>query len=293
MLQPKFMFASLVMSVTSGITFAALAAKPVAKDPPPIIMKLWPGNPPGFVEGVGPEKVTDQWGSIGNVNIPGIAVHLPPAQERTGLAFLVCPGGGYTVVGNYTDGARKVPEFLPKGVVVIVLKYRTRPPSKDVHADSLADAQRAMRLVRYHAKEWGIDPHRIGALGGSAGANLILNLATHWDEGNKDSPDPIERESCRPDFVGMLCPWPDKQSVSDFPIKKEDPPAFACSARDDVVAPTAFAAGIVDAYHRVGARARLWTVAEGGHRAFDRVSGEGSKWPDHFIGWLKELRMWK
>lgn len=103
---------------------------------------------------------------------------------------------------------RTVPFFVPRGAAVIVLKYRIRPPSKSVEADALEDARRAVRLVRYYSKDWGIDPQCIGMIGFSAGFHLILNHATHCDDGNHDSDDPVERESCSPNFMALLCPWP-------------------------------------------------------------------------------------
>jgi len=158
----------------------------------------------------------------------------------------------------------------------------------------LEDARRTVRLVRHRAKEWGINPGKVGMLGGSAGAHLILTLATHWDRGQKDAADPIERESCRPDFVTLLCPWPNNQPVSDFPINKETPPALLCSARDDSVAPTAFAEGVVSAYKKAGVSAQLWAIEKGGHTAFAMgTKATGAGWVDQFWPWLRKVGIWK
>jgi acetyl esterase/lipase len=155
-------------------------------------------------------------------------------------------------------------------------------------ADALADARRAVRLVRLHAAEWNIDPSRVGMVGSSAGAHLVLNLATHWDRGDPGAAALVERQSCRPDFIGLLCPWPNNQPVSDFPITRETPPAFVASARDDKVAPAAFAEGIAAAYARAGVKHRLWLLERGGHTAFKLGAnrGEGARWPDQISAWL-------
>jgi acetyl esterase/lipase len=261
--------------------------------PEPITLKLWPGQPPNFVKDAGPEKVTGPHGTVGNISTPEIAVHLPIKEKASGLALIVCPGGSYRVVGMFENGWYTVPRFVEEGTAIIVLKYRTKPPSKTVEADALADARRAVRLVRLHARQWRIDPNRIGMLGTSAGSHLILNLATHCDRGNKEAADPVERESCRPDFIAVLCPWPDKQPISAFPIDKETPPAFVASAVDDKVAPHAFAEAIVAAYRKAGAPAMLWTVSKGGHTAFSPGNAPGNQWPQHFWPWLKSIGMKK
>ncbi|WP_414663411.1 alpha/beta hydrolase [Horticoccus sp. 23ND18S-11] len=254
----------------------------------PLILPLWEGSPPGLVANAGPE-VTDAAGTVGNISVPVIAVHLPPRAQATGAAFIVCPGGSYSRVGLFTSGMGTVDHFLPQGVAIIVLKYRTRPPSTDVVTDSLADARRAVRLARLHAAAWNIDPARIGLIGSSAGSHLVLNLATHWDRGDPNATAPVDRQSCRPDFIGLLCPWPNRQSVADFPVTRETPPAFVCSARDDQVAPAAFAESIAAAYATAGVNCRLWLIAKGGHTAFKLGTnrGEGSHWPEHFSAWLK------
>ena len=158
--------------------------------------------------------------------------------------------------------------------------------------DALADGERAVRLVRHHAKEWGINPHKIGLLGWSAGANLTLNVASHFDAGKEESSDPVERESSRPDFVVMLSPWPSRprRPITDFPIEENAPPAFIASAKDDKTAPVTFAEAIAAAYAKGGARHLLWVVETGGHGAFTIDSpGEGGKWIDRFWPWLHEI----
>jgi endo-1,4-beta-xylanase len=268
---------------------AALAAgvAAVAGWAAPLNVPLWDGIPPSFIKDAPPEGI-DAAGTVDHVSVPAISVHLPSRERATGAALIVCPGGSYSRVGLFTTGMGTVDYFVPKGIAIVVLKYRTRPPSVNVMADSLADAQRAVRLVRLHATEWGIDPKRIGLVGSSAGSHLVLNLATHWDKGNPAAPSPIDRLSSRPDFIGLLCPWPNSQPVSDFPVTADTPPAFIASARDDQIAPTAFAEGIAAAYAQAGVKSHLWLIEKGGHTAFKTGNrGEGGQWPQRLTAWLE------
>lgn len=259
-----------------------------AADQKPITLKLWDGDPPGFVKDAGPETTFPQWpGTLGNVSVPSMAVYLPPREKATGAALIYCSGGSYNKVSAVPDEVGNAAHFVPKGVAVIVVKYRTSPPSPDYSA-ALNDARRAVRIVRHHAKEWNIDPNKVGMIGGSAGGHLILSVATHWDRGDKEADDPIERQSCRPDFVTALCPWHGRQTAAEFPIDKETPPALLCSARDDLVAPIEFAEGIVAAFDKAGAHAKLWTVDTGGHNAFSNITtATGAGWIDQFWLFLK------
>ena len=116
--------------------------------------------------------------------------------------------------------------------------------------DALADARRAVRLVRSHAAEWNISPDRIGMIGFSAGANLILNLATTKDAVDPANMDPISHLSSRPDFIGLAATWPYNQKISSFTIDGSAPPAFIMHARDDTVARFQFAEELAAAWNR-------------------------------------------
>lgn len=257
----------------------------------PVEINLWEGEPPGMVENAEP-GADDGTGRYRNVGIPSMFVYLPDSAEDDDqrIAIIVCPGGAYTHLTRLigADGAANV--FLPKNVVIISLKYRTRPPSVNVQEDALADAKRAVRLTRYYADEWNIDPGKIGMIGWSAGANLILNLATHFDYGDPASEDPIERESSRPDFISLLVPWPADKTIEDYPVTKNSPPAFIGAAEDDKTAPVSFAKEIADRYQKAGVENKLMIVETGGHGAFQiNIEGEGGKWVDKFWPWLKEI----
>lgn len=261
---------------------------------PPVEILLWEnGTPPGFIEGA--HKAWPGVGAggvklISRIGIPSIILHKPLNSAKNRKAVILCPGGAYQALASVDNGNGTLDPFLKDGFVVIVLKYRTVPNPKQAEIDALADAKRAVRLVRYRAGEWGIDPKQIGMAGWSAGGNLVLNLSSHTDNGNAEDPDPVERQSCRPDFVAMLCPWPTSRPASAYPVSKDSPPAFIASAKDDKDAPSRFASGIADSYGKAGVPHNLWLIEEGGHRAFSFDStGEGSHWREKFVEWLQTL----
>lgn len=272
----------------------------------PIVVPLWSGAVPNAVPDPGPER-DDGDGRIWNVSVPAMLVYLPaPTRDsKPRMAIVHCPGGAYTHLTRLAGADGFVEEFLPRGVVVIALKYRLRPPSPDVERDAMADAQRAIRLVRHNARTWNIDPHRVGLVGASAGANVVLNVVSHELNDSRDShdspdqpgpsrdqlaitiDDPTQRQSARPDFVGLLSPWPDKHDASFYPIPKTAPPAFIASARDDRTAPSAFAQAVVDGYKAAGVPHQFWLIDTGGHSAFTLGGkGEGAGWVIHFWDWL-------
>ena len=132
---------------------------------------------------------------------PSITVFLPPAGKATGTAVVICPGGGYGALAVEHEG-NAVAAFLNQhGVAAFVLRYRIAPYR---HPAPLLDAQRAIRTVRARAREWGIDPGRVGIMGFSAGGHLASTAATHFDDGKPEAEDPVDRVGCRPDFA-ILC----------------------------------------------------------------------------------------
>lgn len=154
----------------------------------PKVEPLWEGKAPGALGETDKDK-------------PTLTIYLPPADKANGTACVVCPGGGYAVLADEHEGKQPA-EFLNKlGVTAFVLKYRVAPYK---HPVPMQDAQRAIRTVRARAKEWNVNPDRIGIWGFSAGGHLASTAATHFDDGQKDAKDPIERVSCRPDFA-ILC----------------------------------------------------------------------------------------
>ena len=179
------------------------------------LIELWPGPVPGDVGIDGEEKsrihdsrYVGNTLLITNVTRPSVAVHLPPAEKNTGTAMLICPGGGYWDLFWDLEGEEVAAWLNFRGMAGIILKYRVPRRPGDVKgvppAGPLADAQRAVSMVRSHASDWCIDPKRIGMVGFSAGGHLALATATGFRDRSYRQIDAIDAVSCRPDFA-VLC----------------------------------------------------------------------------------------
>ena len=150
---------------------------------------LWPNGAPGALG-------TNDW------DIPTVTPYLPDPTNATGAAMVICPGGGYEMLAPY-EGEDYALWLNQHGVTCFVLKYRLGSKGYR-HPIMLEDAARAVRWVRTHADDYKLDPHRVGIMGSSAGGHLASTLLTHFDAGDTNSADPVERQSSRPD-LGILC----------------------------------------------------------------------------------------
>jgi len=262
---------------------------------------LWPEKPPQFLENA-PAEVQEERGTIRHVTVPAITLFLPPQDKRAGMAIIVCAGGGYGALDWKTHVEYAADVFNPKGVAIIGLKYRLRPPHKldnaGIQALALMDAKRAVRLVRHRASEWGIDPKQIGIAGYSAGGNLSMNLAANFDAGDPRSADPIERESSRPDFVVGLATWHWRQKESPFVFSKNTPPVFLVHATNDGItggAPIELPRAIKADLEKLGVPVKMHEFDEGAHGVGNlipqRVAHDfpPAKWPELLLEWLKSL----
>jgi acetyl esterase/lipase len=215
----------------------------------PLVVELWPGKVPGDagIKGqetsrihrsplVGPTKL------ITNVSKPALTIYRPAGAKNTRTAMVICPGGGYWDLYWELEGAEVAAWLNSVGMTGAILKYRCprRPgevPSEPPLGPQL-DAQRAVRLVRSRATEWGIDPKRIGVVGFSAGGHLALATATSFTKRLYDPIDSVDQVSCRPDFAiacysGYLKPK-DKDGIrADLHIPADTPPVFLAHASDD------------------------------------------------------------
>jgi len=154
----------------------------------------------------GPDEETGaNTGWVQKVSRPRIEVYLPAKVKATGAGVLVFPGGGYAGLTYEFEGAQQAAFFVDHGIAAFVVRYRL--PSDQTMVDKsvgpLEDAQQALRLVRQHAKEWNVDPSRVGAIGYSAGGHLAATLATHFNKAYIDNPDQV---SLRPDFLIAVYP---------------------------------------------------------------------------------------
>ena len=193
-----------------SICLAAFAGDALADEPKDV--PLWPGEAPGAPQPEGPEEVDDSGGilRVGKVQKPTIRTYLPPADKATGAAVVVLPGGGYSIVAMGHEGYDVAKWLNSIGVAAVVVKYRVSndPEYQYQHPVPLLDAQRAIRVTRSKAKEWGIDPQRIGVLGFSAGGHLAATTGTLFDRKLlvRDR-DAIDRLSSRPNFLILIYPF--------------------------------------------------------------------------------------
>ena len=258
---------------------------------PTAIIPLWAGTPPNWVPGGRPESLVNE--RFRDVSMPQLWVYLPPTEKANGTGLIICAGGGYNALAMCLHVENVVKMFNDQGFAVFGLKYRTHYGTNNVVADALADGKRAVRLVRSRAQDWHIDPHRLGVQGYSAGANLCLNLTGQFDNGDPSAMDEVQRFSSRPDFCVLMCPWPNKLAIDDFPLSRRAAPTWIASARDDKTAPFSFAAAIDQKLKRLGVEEELFAVDTGDHAAFHYgvASGPGAGWPEPLIRWLDKLAM--
>ncbi len=280
------------------------AYQPQAILPGGIVMTLWPqGSPFLNAKRVSEAEVytmdkavPGRVANIVNVHNPSIEVHLASASNNTGTAIIVAPGGGHNMLVIGSEGGDQVPYFFNYGISTVILRNRLRKDGYNAKTDEVYDALQAIRLVRAHAAEWNIDPHKIGIIGFSAGAELTMATALQYDDfnaANAKPGDPLAGVTSRPDFVGAIYPGPSLFTKGGAPaIPKDAPPSFIAGAgwQDKVHAVWAdeyFAAmlnaGIPNVEIHIYARGK-----HGGGMGYRDFTGEGT-WQDRFIGWLRDL----
>lgn len=254
---------------------------------PTKVIRLWSADAPGLVKPQKKEEIVNE--RIRHVSVPELWLYQPRGAIRKRKAIVICPGGGYVhhAMGLHVGNVVKL--FHQHDVVVFGLKYRTLYGANDVAADAVADCERAIRLIRHHAAEWGID--KIAVQGYSAGGNIGLNLLGCYDAGNAGAEDVIERQSSRPDFVALMCPWPNGKTMGHYRILANPPPVFIASAADDSTAPQRFAREIAAAVRQQHGKVQEFEVPTGGHSAFHYgvSQGPGAHWPASFFEMWKSL----
>ncbi len=270
------------------------AAAPTESIHPESIL-LWPSGAPGSEarkdepESIGWRQEPDiVFPIIYNIHNPSLTAYLPAKGKATGAAVIIAPGGGHMQLTIDREGYDLARWLADRGVAAFVLKYRlardrTGNSPYKIEVEALADAQRSIRLVRAHAVEWGINPARVGFLGFSAGGELALLAATHFDAGNASTTDPVDRQGSRPDFFAPI--YPGGLQRTDIIVTKDTPPAFLACAYDDSM-PEALANFFV-ALKKAGVNAELHIYNSGGHGFGVRerplaVTG----WTQRFVDWL-------
>jgi acetyl esterase/lipase len=253
-------------------------------------------------------------GALGTeaVDKPKITVYLAPKGKANGAAVVVCPGGGYVVVASDHEG-KQVAEWLNRlGVAAFVLQYRLGP--RYHHPAPLQDAQRAIRLVRARATEWGVDPARVGILGFSAGGHLASTAGTHFDRGQPDAADPVERQGSRPDFlilgypvISLIHPAVHKGSRDNLLGKDADPklleslsnetqvtaltpPTFLFHTDEDTGVPAEHSLLFYEALRRANVPAEMHIFAKGPHGVGLAPKDPAlSLWPSLCAAWMDTM----
>jgi acetyl esterase/lipase len=269
-----------------------LPATVIAADDPKEI-PLWPNGAPGVHSNGGEERVRitkDGEHVVSNVHKPSITPYLPPKDKATATAVIVAPGGGHRELWVDHEGHNVARWLSSRGIAAFVLKYRlAREPDSTYKVDehALADAQRAIQYVRSRAREWGINPSRIGVMGFSAGGELAALSGMKFVNGNKEAADAVERESSRPDFQALIYPG----SSGKIVVTKESPPAFLlCGYKDrpDI------SRGLAEVYLKfkdAGVPAELHVYSGAGHGFGVREKNRNavSMWLARFEEWLGDL----
>ncbi len=257
---------------------------------------------------------------VSNVTQPTMTVYSPEGKS-TGAAVVVFPGGGYQGLAMDLEGTEVCDWLTPKGITCVLLKYRVTDvgpyPKSGPYPESpmaLEDAQRTMGLVRFHAAEWHIDPHKIGVLGFSAGGHLVAAISTHFDRRLYPAVDEADKESCRPDFAVAIYPghlslsaaeWDAKQGTKKFvvphpanadkdlwlnpevPVTRQTPPTFLLQNEDDHVDSVYDSLAYYIALVKAGVPVEMHLYAQGGHAfGLRRTKLPVTAWRELVEAWL-------
>lgn len=280
---------ALTLSFTLALALSTQAADPI---------KLWPGKAPGETKDLGPEQVTEPKNAndvkrISNVSEPTITIYAPPKDKNTGVAVVVAPGGGYSILAIEHEGSQVCEWLNTLGVTAVLLKYRV-PKREAQTPDNLAmvqDAQRAITLVRSMQKELDINPTKVGMLGFSAGGHLTACTALtkkRMYEGVDKSDETFSHE---PNFAILIYPAyltnKDGKLKPEFEVKPDSPPMFFAHSSDDPVTSVGSVA-LYMALTKNKVPAELHLYATGGHGyGMRKTKNPSATWPDRAADWMK------
>ncbi len=278
---------------------------------------IWPGSPPDAQPLPGPERLAAghtlvagrPYGAILDVAQPTLTVYAP-AGKNTGAAVVVLPGGGFVALAIDLEGTEVCDWLTAKGITCILLKYRVPSAPYDWHCDcrpddlatptqSLEDVQRTIGLVRLHAAEWHIDPHKIGVLGFSAGGYLAAEISTKYRQRLYAPVDDADAQSARPDFAVLVYPGHLAPGKTDgdtlnpnVPVTPDTPPTFLVQAEDDGVDGVNQSLVYYAALKKAGVPVEMHLYARGGHAfGLRRTALAITGWPRLAETWLHTLGM--
>jgi acetyl esterase/lipase len=311
-----------------ALTFViALGGKPVRADtwqpaPGHTQIPIWPGAVPDAIrdpkpESVGPPPGRERWPRVNDVSRPTMTVYAPRGRN-TGVAVVVFPGGGYQFLAMDVEGTEICDWLTSRGITCVLLKYRV-PGSGPWWDDeshrrvypkvqtALQDAQRTLGLVRQHAAQWHVDPHKVGAIGFSAGGHLVAAVSTHFAQRTYTPVDAADKLNCRPDFgiavyPGHLWAHEDEDHVTrdetdlrllpDIRVRADTPPTFLVQAENDHVDGVEQSLAYYVALQKAGVSTEMHLYAQGGHAFGLRASKLPiAQWPRLVDIWLRTIGM--
>lgn len=312
----------LIYALCVLVASAGLWAQTPAWQPSPghTQVPIWPGAAPDAQPVAGPQDVTTMvteslvagrpWVAVGHVSRPTMTIYAP-REKNTGAAVVVFPGGGYQILAIDLEGTEVCDWLTSRGITCVLLKYRV--PHSGPYWDerckchikpkaprALEDAQRTVGLVRFHAAEWHLDPHKIGVLGFSAGGHMVAAMSTHFGHRLYPAVDAADRESCRPDFAVAL--YPGHLSLADNSfglnpdirthITRQTPPTFLLQNEDDHVDRVEDSLSYYAALKKVGVPVEMHLYAQGGHAfGLRRTKFPVTAWPKLVEIWLGTIGM--
>jgi sugar phosphate isomerase/epimerase/acetyl esterase/lipase len=267
------------------------------------VVYLWP-NGAATLQGESEKEITNPpepkpgqiIRQVRNIHRPTIEAFLPDPDKATGAALIIAAGGGHRELNVGTEGYDLTDWLNKMGVAVFILKYRlaqTPNYKYTVEGEALQDTQRAIRIVRSRAREWRINPGRVGILGFSAGGALAALANIRFDRGNPEASDPIDRQSCRPDFVGLVyAGWNPSMNITS---PKDAAPAFLTSAGSDDRFAASRSVEFYNSLFSAGVPAELHIYGHGGHAGGikPRDGIPFGTWHHRFQEWLADLGVLK
>jgi len=329
----------LLFALCAALSLNGVCAQTTGWQPSPghTQIPLWPGAAPDPQPVSGPETVTTDpkdliagrtVTAVSNVTTPTMTVYAP-AGKNTGAAVVVFPGGGYQILAIDLEGTEVCDWLTQKGITCVLLKYRVTDvgpyPKSGPYPESptaLEDAQRAVRLVRFHAAEWHIDPHKIGVLGFSAGGHLSVAMSVYFGEHLYPAVDAADQVSCRPDFAVAIypghlsrtaaeydaglgtkkfaLPQPDPLSMADenlglnpdIHVTNQTPPTFLLQAEDDHIDSVYDSLSYYIALQKAWVPAEMHLYAQGNHAfGLRRTKLPITGWPQLVETWLGTIGM--
>jgi acetyl esterase/lipase len=287
------LLAALATHYAGAATADATVPQPEPLEAGKTVIPLWPADKLSVKGDGGPEVFTRSKNgrvqSVVNIHNPSIELRLASPEKRNGTAIILIPGGGNHTVVVGSEGIDAAAKLNELGISAFILRYRIQPYESAV--EGLADTARAVRTVRAHAKEWGVDPDRIGVMGFSAGGEQAAWIALKFDRGDSKATDVVDQTSSRPDFVVMIYAGWKNMDMSNVP--KDAPPTFLTSAGADDAFHARQTVQFYSALFEAGVPAELHIYGHGGHGG--AISPRGGipfgTWDERFVDWARDIKM--